>query len=101
MKNDLAAIAPANDDGLQYEQQFKLTRKGKIRNSIYYITARAIKFGIDAKYLLEECKLIERIIDDLKHQDENQFMFQNILLIIQNLKVIKNPINCKKLNTDT
>ena len=92
MINDLKAIAPENDEGLQYEKQFKLTRQGKIRNSIYYIIARAIRFGIDTKYLLEDCSLIERIIDDLACHEENHFMFQNILLIIQNLKLDQDTI---------
>ena len=68
-----------------FEEEFKVNRLGKIRNSTYYIVARGIKFGLDTHYLLRNCHLIQKIIKDLSLQAENNFIFQNLLLIVSNL----------------
>jgi hypothetical protein len=52
-----------------------VTRLGKIRNSTYYIVARAIKFGFEAKFLLEKCNLTQKILKDLGLHKENDFIF--------------------------
>ena len=54
MKNDLDQLnINGNEDGLnKYEDDVQVTRQGKIRNSTYYIIARAIKFGINSKFLI-------------------------------------------------
>lgn len=66
-----------------------MTRQGKIRNATYYIVARAIKFGFDTQYLLAECHLTQKIIKDLSLQNENSFIFQNLLLVVGNLTSTK------------
>lgn len=59
MKNDLEQLNHEKDaeDASKYEEDYKVTRLDKIRNSIYYIVARAIKFGLESNYLLTECNL--------------------------------------------
>ena len=60
MKNDLEQLNLGDKGGenpMKYEEEFKVTRLGKIRNSTYYVVARAIKFGLEASYLLYECHL--------------------------------------------
>lgn len=87
MKNDLEQLNLGENvaDGTKGEEGFKITRQGRIRDSTYYIVARAIRFGIDTTHLLDDCHLIQRIIKDLSLQNENSFMFQNILLVVGNL----------------
>jgi len=76
MKNDLDMLNLEGNDGeLKIEEGFKITRHGKIRNSIYFVVARAMKFGLDTNFLLKECNLIRKIIKDLSLQNENNFIF--------------------------
>jgi hypothetical protein len=56
MKNDLESLNLKDGNETQAEE-YQVTRLGKIRNSTYYIVARAIKFGFEAKFLLEQCNL--------------------------------------------
>mmetsp|Transcript_17153 Transcript_17153/g.26515 ORF Transcript_17153/g.26515 Transcript_17153/m.26515 type:complete len:153 (+) Transcript_17153:4343-4801(+) len=66
MKNDLDNLNLEGNEGeLKIEEGFKVTRHGKIRNSIYFVVARAIKFGLDINFLMKDCSLISRIIKDL------------------------------------
>jgi len=68
----------------------KETKQGKIRNSIYFIISRGIKFGREtdlASYMLTDCFLIQKVIKDLSIQNENSFIFQNLLGVISDLKL--------------
>ena len=91
MKNDLEQlnITQKLSEGLKMEEQPKIRKRGRIRDATYYIVARAIRFGIDTSHMLAECNLITRVISDLQFNNENQFMFQNILLIFSNLTQTK------------
>ena len=87
MKNDLEQLnlVDSTTEAGKGEEEPKVTRQGKIRDSTYYIVARAIRFGLDTKFLLNECHLIQKIIKDLSLQNENSFIFQNLLLVVGNL----------------
>ena len=81
MKNDLERLKKQTDllnieeDGSKdgdtpsiFEDEVKETKQGKIRNSIYFIISRGIKFGQDtdlANYMLNQCCLIQKVIKDL------------------------------------
>lgn len=96
MKNDLDQIKKhlpevPNED-YQFEDQFIVTRMGKIRKSTYYIIARSIKFGLDTSYLINQCHLTQKIIKDLSLQHDNSFIFQNLLEVVSNLKLEKAAI---------
>ena len=85
MKNDLQEL---NLDKSEQDKQ-SVTLNDKIRNSTYYIVSRSIKFGHDTKYLLQECNLVPNIIKDLTLQNtegNNNFVFQNLISVIGNLK---------------
>jgi len=60
MKNDLKELN-VKEDSIEAskltDDEYKVTRLDKIRNSIYYVVARAIKFGLESHYLLTECNL--------------------------------------------
>lgn len=93
MKNDLeklkvhSEVQDLESNLKVFEEEFKETRQGKIRNSIYFIIARGIKFKMDTNYLLNQCFLTQKIIKDLSVQNENNFIFQNLLLVVGNLKL--------------
>lgn len=77
MKNDLERlkkqtemlnIEEEGDAPSIFEEEVKETKQGKIRNSIYFIISRGIKFGQDtdlANYMLNQCFLIQKVIKDL------------------------------------
>ena len=91
MKNDLENLNLKEGNEPQNEE-YQITRLGKIRNSTYYIVARAIKFGFEARFLLEQCNLTQKILKDLGLHKENDFLFQNLLLIVSNLKLENHAI---------
>ena len=66
---------------------YQVSKLGKIRNSTYFIVARALKFGFDAEFLISQCNITVKILKDLGLHRENDFMFQNLLLIVGNLKL--------------
>lgn len=83
MKNELKTLGDVDTEASN------ISKLGRIRNSLYYIIARSIKFGLDpgAQFLVQKCKLIKRVIKDLELQQSNSFMFQNLLNVMQNLKL--------------
>lgn len=94
MKNDLRALGQQMDDaGIvvpppeEPEDRTKVHKLAKIRNSVYFIIARAIKFGMNTAYLTGRCNILARINKDLSMQEENTYIFQNLLLVINNLKL--------------
>lgn len=77
MKNDLADLKNNTDssiNGLKIFEQLNETRQTKIRNSIYYIIARAIKFGFNTQFLVSNCMLINKIIKDISLHERNDFI---------------------------
>lgn len=52
-----------------------MRKQGRIRESVYYIIARIIRFGDDISHLLQETNLIKRLIKDLQMIFENQVLF--------------------------
>jgi hypothetical protein len=52
---------------------------------MYYLIARALKFGFNPYETIEKCALIDCILSDLSNF--NSFIFPNLMLIMQNLKV--------------
>ena len=65
---------------------------GKIRNCTYFIIGRAIKFGLSTKFIINNCQLIAKLIKDLSLINQNQFLFQNLLLVAENLKLEREAI---------
>jgi len=59
MKNDLKHLQKEGegDQEIELDDTVNVTIQGRIRKSTYYVIARAIKFGLDPKYLIEKCKL--------------------------------------------
>lgn len=95
MKNDLDRLHGGKVDSNEFtafEEEFKLNVLGKVRKSAYYIVARSIKFGMEVEYFMSECDLSQKIIKDLTQQQDNKFLFQNILLVISNLAQDTNAI---------
>ena len=85
MKNDLISLGVEKD--VNFIDDYVITRRGKIRNSTYFIVARALKFGFVADFLINQCHITNKILKDLGLHKENDFMFQNLLLVITNLKL--------------
>ena len=50
MKNDLISLGAEQE--ANFLDDYVITRLGKIRNSTYYIVARALKFGFEAEFLI-------------------------------------------------
>lgn len=91
MKNELEQlnITEKISDSLKADDQPRVRKQGRVRDSTYYIVARAIRFGIDMSHMLAESNLIPRIIKDLQFTNDNQFMFQNMLLVFSNMTSTK------------
>lgn len=95
MKNDLTNInstSRESDDHMAFQDEFKVSTLGKIRKNGYYLVGRSIKFGLDIDFLMQDCQLSDRIINDLCEVDDNSFMFQNILFTLNNLTKNKKAI---------
>lgn len=92
MKNDLDKLEDQNEkkeDQVNFQDQFNIGSQCKIRRSIYYIVARGIKFGFDVQFLMQECRLADRLMRDISLFERNHFIFQNILMVVHNLTLDK------------
>ena len=72
------------NEGLKVFEENNESRLGKIRKHVYFIIARAIKFGIDTKFFVEDCQLVNKLIKDLSRQNNNDFIFSNVLMVVEN-----------------
>ena len=91
MKNDMLEMDHAQGktedethEGLKVFEENNESRLGKIRKHVYFIIARAIKFGIDTKFFVEDCQLMNKLIKDLSRQGDNDFIFSNVLMVVEN-----------------
>lgn len=57
-----------------------------IRNNIYYIISRCIKAGMSKREIEKECKLTQRLINDLMKCRDNYFMFGNLIVTLDSFK---------------
>lgn len=86
MRNDLESIRQdKTTEMMKFFNENSSSRLGKIRNSIYFIISRGVKFGLDTNYLISECNLIPKLISDMSIHNSNDFIFENLLLVISSL----------------
>ena len=58
----------------------------KLRNHCYTIIASAFRSSFSQQFLLEQCHILSRLIEDLKKNDQNDFIFQNLIDVLRSLK---------------
>ena len=58
----------------------------KIRNNVYYSLARSLKVGLDIDFVLRDCNLTARLLNDLGHYEENEQVFENILVVLNSFE---------------
>jgi hypothetical protein len=92
MKNDLDQLRVINNFKKNPYELLHITREIKLRNHMYYILARAFKFGHDPKALMVQFDFIGMILGDLSNVKHNTSIFPNLMLMMQNLSVIPNAL---------
>lgn len=70
---------------MTFQDQFNVGPMSKIRKSIFFLVARAIKFGFEIPFLMNECQLGSRLMKDLQAINHNHFLFQDLLQVFNNL----------------
>ena len=86
MRNDLESIRQdKTTEMMKFFNENSSNRLGKIRNSIYFIISRGVKFGLNTEHLISECNLIPKLISDMSMHSNNDFIFENLLLVISSL----------------
>lgn len=58
----------------------------KLRNHCYSIAASCMLNNFNQTFMLSQCKLLKRIIEDLKMDERNDFIFQSLLDILRTIK---------------
>jgi len=65
----------------------------QIRNNTYFIISRCIKGGMSNVFLKEECNFSYRLMKDLTQHDENQYIFENLMLSLNSLEFDQDYVN--------
>jgi len=74
------------------DKSFGMAPLCKIRNYCYSIAANCVQNSFAQVFLLSNCSILYRIIDDLKRVQMNDFIFQNLLDMLRALKKDKQAI---------
>jgi hypothetical protein len=54
----------------------------KIRNNVYYIAVGCFKAGFKIDFILGNCNLLKRLIDDFLRDDINDYIYQHLILCL-------------------
>ena len=58
----------------------------KIRNNIYYTVVGCFKANFKIEFLLQNCNLVKRLMDDLQRDNLNDYLFQHLILCLQSFQ---------------
>ena len=58
----------------------------KLRNHCYQIAAASLRVDFNRAFLFDQCNLINRLIEDLKREELNDFIFQSLIDVLRALK---------------
>ena len=58
----------------------------KLRNHCYAIAASCIRSCFSQKFLITECNLLQRVMEDLKKDSSNDFIFQSLIDVLRALR---------------
>ena len=68
------------------DKSFVMAPICKLRNHCYTIVASAFRSSFSQEFLLGQCNVLHRIIEDLKRNEMNDFIFQNLIDVLRSLK---------------
>ena len=68
------------------DKSFVMAPLCKLRNHCYVIVASCFRSSFSQQFLLEQCHILTRIIEDLKNDTMNDFIFQNLIEVLRSLK---------------
>ena len=68
------------------DKSFLMAPICKLRNHCYTIVASSFRNNFSQEFLLVQCSVLSRIIEDLKKNDLNDFIFQNLIDVLRSLK---------------
>lgn len=74
------------------DKSFVMAPLCKLRNHCYSIAASCIRSSFSQDFLVKECQILRRTIDDLKRNKMNDFIFQNLMTLFRSLKKDRNAI---------
>ena len=63
------------------DKSFVMSPLCKLRNHSYHIAAACLRSNFSQEFLLDHCNLLGRVIEDLKKEPLNDFIFQNARLL--------------------
>ena len=76
------------------DKSFVMAPLCKLRNHCYIIAASAFRSSFSQAFLLQQCNILHRIVEDLKKNDLNDFIFQNLIDTLRALKKDREAIRC-------
>lgn len=68
------------------DKSFLMAPICKLRNHCYTITASSFRSCFSQEFLLTQCNVLTRLVDDLKKNDLNDFIFQNLIDVLRAMK---------------
>jgi hypothetical protein len=74
------------------DKSFVMAPLCKLRNHCYSIASACVRNNFSQVFLLKNCGILERIIDDLKKEKLNDFIFIQLLEMLRSLKKDKQCI---------
>lgn len=57
----------------------------KVRNNLYYTIVGCFKSAFSVDFLINDCNLLKRLVEDLKRDDLNDYIFQHLIMCLQSL----------------
>lgn len=68
------------------DKSFVMAPLCKLRNYCYSVATACFKSCFSQQYLIQQCNILQRIINDLKMDDLNDFIFQGLIELLRTLK---------------
>ena len=70
----------------QNDLSIKMAAKCKIRSHAMFTAAACVRLGFSIEYLVEEGRLIHRVLQDLKMDNLNDYIYQSLIQVLQSCR---------------
>ena len=67
------------------DRSIKMAAVVKLRNNLYYTIVGCFKAGFSIPFILKECNLLARLVQDLQRDALNDYLFQHLIMCLQSL----------------
>lgn len=74
------------------DKSFVMAPLCKLRNYCYSVAASCFRSSFNQEFLVRDCQVLQRTLEDLQRDSMNDFIFQNLMTLLKSLKKDRNSI---------